>query len=243
MVYPPGNLSIPGPAGALECILREAPGTGLWAVVSHPHPLYGGTMHNKVVYRTALALEESGYQTIRYNFRGVGGSAGVHDEGRGEADDLRAVLDHVTGARGGREVLLAGFSFGAWIGARVGAADPRVRSLLHVGVVTKLFERLPQEAFRKPCAAVQGESDEHGEPSRVEEILRPGPSARLLVVAGADHFFKGKIPELDAALRGAIHFLTAGLTAGLRTGPGAGLTAASEEPPREGARETDPPRT
>ena len=94
-MYPRGNLFIPGPAGPIECIAWESEGVSRWAVVSHAHPQHGGVMHFKVIYRAARVLRAAGYNVIRYNFRGVGNSAGSYDEGRGEADDLRAVLDHL----------------------------------------------------------------------------------------------------------------------------------------------------
>ena len=112
-----------GPAGRLECMLKlpapGAEGSGA-AVICHPHPLFGGTLHNKVVHAAAEALVAAGLPTLRFNFRGVGGSGGAHDNGRGEQGDLQAVLDHVEARFPGRPLVLAGYSFGAYVALRVG---------------------------------------------------------------------------------------------------------------------------
>src|ERR1051326_8510985 len=124
-MYPKGNLLIPAPHGQLEAIYRpEHAQAERVALVLHPHPQHGGTMHNKVVFRAARALQEAGYATLRFNFRGVGESTGTFDQGRGEADDARVALDYLLAEQPqAREVIVAGFSFGAWIGLRVGCAD------------------------------------------------------------------------------------------------------------------------
>src|SRR5437867_11980992 len=127
-MYPAGNLFIPAPHGRLEAILkgsREEETHGV-ALVLHPHPLFGGTMHNKVVFRAAAALNDAGLVTLRINFRGVGQSTGTHDEGYGERDDVRAGLDYLTDQYPSREITLCGFSFGARVGLEVGIADDRV---------------------------------------------------------------------------------------------------------------------
>src|SRR4051794_30329155 len=120
-MYPQGNLFIPAPHGRLEAILKEAPAgkrTGV-ALVAHPHPLGGGTMHNKVVYRAAAGLLEAGLATLRFNFRGVGLSTGTHDEGRGEKDDIRTALDYLSENYPDEEITFAGFSFGSRFGLEV----------------------------------------------------------------------------------------------------------------------------
>jgi uncharacterized protein len=207
MGYPKGNLTIPGPAGPLECIIREAPERDSWAVVSHPHPLYGGTMHNKVVYRAARALEETGFNTLRFNFRGVGDSAGTHDDGHGEADDLRACMAYLERERSARGLFLAGFSFGAVVSARVGCGDPRVPAILAIGLPANRVDLGFLSSCPKPTAVVQGAQDQHGELSRVVAAVEAMPAGRLFVVDGADHFFAGKIDELDRALGQAIGHL------------------------------------
>src|SRR6266550_6278503 len=123
-MYPAGNLFIPVEHGRLEAILKEPraePILGV-ALVLHPHPLFGGTMHNKVVFRAAAALNEAGLVALRINFRGVGQSTGEHDEGRGEREDVRSGLNYLTENYRGQEVTLCGFSFGARVGLEVGSA-------------------------------------------------------------------------------------------------------------------------
>src|SRR5436853_6995501 len=126
-MYPAGNLFIPAPHGRLEAILKEPRGEIIRgvALVLHPHPLFGGTMHNKVVFRAAAALNDAGLITLRINFRGVGQSSGIHDEGRGEREDVRAGLDYLAANYPGQEITLCGFSFGARVGLEVGIAADR----------------------------------------------------------------------------------------------------------------------
>src|SRR5712664_809024 len=127
---------LPGPAGRLEALLWDVPERDeiarppLAAVVCHPHPLFGGTMHNKVVYQVAKTLHRFGLPVLRFNFRGAGLSEGTHDEGRGEQDDVSAALDFLAAEYPGAPLLLAGFSFGSWVGLRVGCSDTRVSELI-----------------------------------------------------------------------------------------------------------------
>jgi len=164
-------------------------------------------MHNKVVYRTAKALYEASFNVLRYNFRGVGHSQGTYDEGRGEADDLRAVMDYVERERAAPDLLLAGFSFGAWINAGVGCADPRVSRLLHVGLAASFFRLDFLSGCDRPTAVVQGDRDQFGEWSRVVEVVATMPQAKLFRVDEANHFFEGKIAQLESALAEAIEYL------------------------------------
>src|SRR5881409_545693 len=134
-MYPAGNMFIPVEHGRLEAILKEPrvqPITGV-ALVLHPHPLFGGTMHNKVVFRAAAALNDAGLVALRLNFRGVGQSTGEHDEGRGEREDVRAGLDYLSANYPGKAITLCGFSFGARVGLEVGVADERVARLISIG--------------------------------------------------------------------------------------------------------------
>src|SRR5215216_2290537 len=123
-----GNTFFEGPAGPIEAILKEplTPVTRV-AIVCHPHPLFGGTMHNKVVYRIAKAFENAGFAVLRFNFRGAGRSQGKHDQGRGEQEDLRASIKFMEEKYTGAEVWLAGFSFGAAVMLRAACADPSIR--------------------------------------------------------------------------------------------------------------------
>lgn len=203
------TVHIPVSHGALEGLMRrpdtpaEVPARAaeLAAVVCHPHPLGGGTMHNKVVFRVAQALGELGMPVLRFNFRGVGRSSGQFDEGRGERDDVRAALDYLAAAYPTLGLCLAGFSFGSWVGLPVGAADPRVRQLIGVGVPVASLSVDALAGCVIPKLIVQGEHDQYGPP----ETLRVWFAAlaepkHLTVVPAADHFFTNQQTELRVAV-------------------------------------------
>ncbi len=146
-VNPTGTFTFQGPAGDLEAIYREGQiDSTRVAVVCHPHPQHGGTMHNKVVHRAAKAFESVGYPTLRFNYRGVGRSEGLFDDGLGEADDVKAAINWLAAERPGSDVVLCGFSFGAVVGLSVGAADERVRSASARLPTASLFTRWPTSA-------------------------------------------------------------------------------------------------
>ena len=204
-MYPSGNLFIPAEHGQLEAILKEprsGPPKGV-ALVLHPHPLGGGTMHNKVVFRAAAALNDAGLITLRFNFRGVGQSTGQHDEGRGERDDVRAGLDYLSHNYPDLKLTLCGFSFGARVGLEVGVADPRVRYLIGIGTPLNMYNFEFLQACRKPLLLVHGEHDEFGEVQRVRETaaqLGKLTQVKLVVIAGAGHFFEDHLDELKRAI-------------------------------------------
>ncbi|HEY9230980.1 MAG TPA: alpha/beta fold hydrolase, partial [Blastocatellia bacterium] len=136
-----GNTFFEGPAGRIEAILREAePPVRRAVIVCHPHPLFGGTMHNKVVFRIARAFQEAGFAVLRFNFRGTGRSHGEHDEGRGEQDDLRAAIAFIEQKYEGAELWLAGFSFGAAVMLRVACDEARVRALIAAGAPVSKYD-------------------------------------------------------------------------------------------------------
>ncbi|HJP92769.1 MAG TPA: alpha/beta family hydrolase [Pyrinomonadaceae bacterium] len=204
-MYPAGNLFIPVEHGQLEAILKEprqdSP-IGV-ALVLHPHPLGGGTMHNKVVFRAAAALNDAGLITLRINFRGVGQSTGEHDEGRGEQDDVRAGLDYLSQNYAKLRILLCGFSFGARVGLDVGINDSRVSYLIDIGTPLGKYDFSFLKSCRKPLLLVHGEQDEFGEVERVRELaaeLERSVSVQLVVIPGADHFFEGHLDELKRAI-------------------------------------------
>lgn len=197
------SLFLPGPAGKLEA-LWEQPETAradLVALACHPHPLFGGTMHNKVVHHTARALQELGLAVLRFNFRGAGGSQGAHDHGRGEADDVRAALAWLEEQTPRAQVVLAGFSFGAWVGLRVGCEDRRVKTLVGVGLPANDSDFSYLSACRKPKLFVQGARDQYGSRENVEAIVaRAAEPKKLVWVAAADHFFTGHLEVLRRAI-------------------------------------------
>jgi uncharacterized protein len=200
------NFFLEGPAGRLEAILwtPSAPARHrprLAAVVCHPHPLFGGTMHNKVVYQAAKSLDSLGLPVLRFNFRGAGLSAGKHDRGVGELDDLRAALDFVAKQFPAVPVLLAGFSFGSWVGLRVGSEDGRVSHLVGLGVPVNSSDFSFLRSSTKPKLFVQGSADHFGAVEKVTRLAASLPGENhLVVVKGADHFFSGKLDQLDAAI-------------------------------------------
>ena len=204
-MYPSGNLFIPAEHGQLEAILKEprsGPHKGV-ALVLHPHPLGGGTMHNKVVFRAAAALNDAGLTTLRINFRGVGQSTGQHDEGRGERDDVRAGLDYLSEHYRNQHITLCGFSFGARVGLEVGISDPRVKYLIGIGTPLDKYDFEFLQACRKPLLLVHGEHDEYGDVERVKQMsaeLEKHTQVRLVVIAGAHHFFENRLDELKHAI-------------------------------------------
>lgn len=204
-MYPAGNLFIPAEHGQLEAILKEPRGTvsGV-ALVLHPHPLGGGTMHNKVVFRAASAINDAGLITLRINFRGVGQSTGDHDEGKGELEDVRAGLRYLTDTFPGQPVLLCGFSFGARVGLEVGISDERVRNLISIGTPVDKYDFGFLEACRKPILFVHGDRDEFGSIPRlldlVGRIKQHNTSVELHVINESGHFFEGHLDELKQAI-------------------------------------------
>jgi alpha/beta superfamily hydrolase len=198
------NLFLDGPAGRLEAIFwkpQDGARPPLAAVVCHPHPLFGGTMHNKVIYQTAKSLDSLGLPVLRFNFRGAGMSEGKHDRGRGELGDVRAALDFLAGEFAGVPLLVAGFSFGCWVGLRVGCEDERVSELIGLGAPVNNTDFSFLESCGKPKLFVHGSNDEHGDVDVVEKLVAglPGEN-RFVVVPDADHFFAGKLDQLDRAI-------------------------------------------
>src|SRR5436853_1854601 len=172
-MYPAGNLFVAEPHGRLEAILKE-PRTGSIrgaALVLHPHPLFGGTMHNKVVFRAAAALNDARLVVLRINFRGVGQSTGEHDEGRGEREDARAGLDYLAENYPAQKITLCGFSFGARVGLEVGMTDDRVTRLISIGTPVDKYDFSFLEGSQKPILFVQGDKDEYGNSDRLRELV------------------------------------------------------------------------
>jgi hypothetical protein len=204
------SLFLEGLAGPLEALLWTSPAANpeSVALVCHPHPLFGGTMHNKVVYQAAKTLHEAGMPVLRFNFRGAGLSKGAHDDGRGELDDVRAALDYLANEFSGRPILLAGFSFGAGVGLRVGCADERVTRLIGLGIPLNRLDMSYLQQCAKPKLFISGGNDEYGAREKVEALFATLPEPkRLHMVEGADHFFQGRLSEVGAEiaawLRGA----------------------------------------
>jgi alpha/beta superfamily hydrolase len=198
------NFFLEGPVGRLEAILWKPSAVvrpPLAAVLCHPHPLFGGTMHNKVIYQAAKSLDVLGIPVLRFNFRGAGLSAGEHDRGRGEQGDVRAALDFLHTEFPGVPLLLAGFSFGSLVGLRVGCEDSRVSHLIGLGIPVNNSDFSFLSQCKKPKLFVQGSNDEHGAIEKVRALVASLPGEKhLVVVEGADHFFAGKLDQLDGAI-------------------------------------------
>ena len=197
---------ITGPVGRLEALLDEPPAasTDIRAavVLAHPHPQhYGGTMHTKVVYQAAKALRRIGCAVLRFNFRGVGTSAGSFDDGVGEADDFRAGLDAMHERYPATRLWAGGFSFGSWIALTVGAADPRVSTL--IGIAPPLAQH-DFESVRRSLKAkffIQGERDELCPLKDMQQFYaRAEEPKELVIIDAADHLFDGKTSEAGEAV-------------------------------------------
>jgi uncharacterized protein len=197
------KLFLDGPAGRLESLLwtTATKTPTLAAVVCHPHPLFAGTMHNKVVYQAAKALHLRGIPVLRFNFRGAGLSEGTHDKGRGEAEDVRTALNFMETEYPGSDLLLAGFSFGSWVGLRVGCGDARVTDLIGLGIPVDRSNLDYLLECTKPKLFVQGGHDQFGARENVEKLFSSMAEPKQLVfVDGADHFFTGKLEQVAAAI-------------------------------------------
>ena len=171
------------------------------ALVCHPHPLFGGTMHNKVVYQAAKSLDALGLAVLRFNFRGTGLSEGKHDRGEGERGDVRAALDFLAAEFPNIPLLVAGFSFGSWVGLRAGCEDPRVTSLIGLGAPVNNADFSYLTHCPKPKLFVHGSNDMYGAVDKLNAVVAAVPGEnKIVVVDAADHFFVGKLDQVDAAI-------------------------------------------
>jgi hypothetical protein len=204
-MYPKGNLLIPASHGRLEAILKEpkGPPRGV-ALVCHPHPLGGGTMHNKVVFRAATGLLDAGLTTLRFNFRGVGASTGVYSDVEGGKEDVSDALYYLGKTYPGEEITLAGFSFGSRTGMEVGMRDERVTRLVSIGAPVDKYDYGFLTEIRKPVLFVQGDNDEFGSVANlrpfVDEIAKHA-DAELVVFHNSGHFFDEHLDELRDTIR------------------------------------------
>lgn len=201
-----------GPAGRLEAILNTGrSGAPFSVLLCHPHPLGGGTMHNKVVYHAMKTFHSMGFPVLRFNFRGAGSSEGSHDGGKGEIDDARAARDWLE-----REmqlpILFAGFSFGSKVGLDAFCGDPGVKGMVLLGLPIRARGREYHYDFLSVCGQpklfVSGAKDEFGPAAEIEATLAAAaPPSRLVLIENADHFFTGKLPQMQAAIHAWIEEL------------------------------------
>jgi alpha/beta superfamily hydrolase len=200
------SLSLAGSAGRLEALLNGgSPKATHAAVVCHPHPLYGGTLHNKVVFHAMKALNSFGFPVLRFNFRGAGLSEGEHGNGVDEVEDVRAAMAWLE-----REyalpIIFAGFSFGAAVGLRATYADPRVPALIALGlpavpIVNRVYDFEFLRTCTKPKLFVSGARDEFGPPGKLEALVETFADPKKLVrIEAGDHFFEGRLREMRATI-------------------------------------------
>jgi len=196
-------VEFPGPAGRIEGLWSD-PGTGLpAAVIGHPHPAHGGSMHSKVVHTVYRVLDRAGHPTLRFNFRGVGRSEGQYSGWNEEIGDVAAAASFARARSGRSELWAAGFSFGAWVELQWALSDPGVLRFIALGLPAnnhsfEFLDRLPW-----PLAIVQGERDQYGSPAALSELTRKWErfgTVTVKIVRDADHFFTGKLAELTQAL-------------------------------------------
>lgn len=192
-----------GLAGKLEIMTTLATDSkrAVMGVICHPHPLYGGTMHNKVVTTVAKAFEQLGAKTVRFNFRGVGKSEGHYDDALGEADDLRVILGWVKGVCPNDEIWLAGFSFGSYVAAKAANTDPDIRRLITIAPTVNNYNYHAFTSIACPWLVVLGAEDELVPLEEVKAFVEQPPvPVRFVVVEKASHFFHCKLIELRETL-------------------------------------------
>ncbi|MDF3054203.1 MAG: hypothetical protein K0Q74_110 [Gammaproteobacteria bacterium] len=196
-----------GPVGQLEALLTfpQDPSSQTTVIICHPHPLYGGTMSNKVVTTLARTFDEMGYQTVRFNFRGVGKSEGIYGEAIGEIDDLLAVLSWVRQRFPEHKVWLAGFSFGSHITAQVAARDHRIEQLVSIAPPVNHFNFQNTNDVSCPWLVVMGEEDEVVPVEDVRKWLTTAkPPIQSVFLPGVTHFFHGRLVELREVIQAAV---------------------------------------
>ena len=198
-----------GPAGRLEALLNVGLPVATYAgLVCHPHPMGGGTMHNKVVFHAMKALHSFGFPVLRFNFRGTGLSAGQHDEGRGEVADVQAALAWLK-HEFPLPIIFAGFSFGAATGLRAACPDPDVSALISIGTPVEADGRLYSFSFlgdcTKPKLFVSGDHDQYGPHDELEKLVAEAADPKELVFVPGDHFFEGHLAEMRMTVESWLH--------------------------------------
>jgi len=199
---------IPVSHGRLESLYWSVEKPVAAAIVCHPHPLHGGTMHNHVTYRLAQAWRDASVACVRFNFRGVGRSTGKHDEGRGEVDDAQAALDWLAAQVPGVPLYASGFSFGSRTALKLTMREPRVQKVLAVGVAVDLFDMQFVSGLSKPAAFIHADQDEYGKLENVQKLLAQvkAPHA-LFVVAESDHLCTGRLDAFSEQAKAAVSWL------------------------------------
>jgi len=195
------HVDVYGSAGRLEALYRELQDPAGIAVICHPHPLGGGTLHNKVVFRAARGLENANVATLRFNFRGVGASTGKHDAGEGEQDDVTAAIEWAKRKHPGRKLIVGGFSFGAWVASRVACEMPEVDAIFLIGTPVDKYDFGYLRACEKPMLFLHGTQDEMGDVAKLEALAQHVRNAESVIVTGADHFFTKQLDAVEETIR------------------------------------------
>lgn len=196
------HVDLYGSAGRLEAIYRDLQDPAAVAVVCHPHPLGGGTLHNKVVFRAARGLEAANVATLRFNFRGVGASGGKHEGGEGELDDVNAAIEWAKRKHPGKKLIVGGFSFGAWVSSRAACERPDVDAVFLIGTPVNKYDFRYLQSCEKPMLFVHGTQDEHGDVGKFEKLVEHVRNAESVIITGADHFFTKQLEALEETMRG-----------------------------------------
>ncbi|HEX6159080.1 MAG TPA: alpha/beta fold hydrolase [Thermoanaerobaculia bacterium] len=189
-------------AGRLEALYRELQDPAGVAVICHPLPTGGGTLHNKVVFRAARGLENANVATLRFNFRGVGTSGGSFDGGEGEQDDVTAAIQWVRKKHPGKKLFVGGFSFGSWVASRVACELMEVDAIFLIGTPVNKYDFSYLRSCEKPMLFIHGTQDEHGEIGKLEKLSQGVRNAESIIVTGADHFFTKQLEAVEETMRG-----------------------------------------
>lgn len=201
-------VDIPVAHGRLEALWWKVEGAKAAAVVCHPHPLHGGTMHNHVTYRVAQTFRDHGVSVLRFNFRGVGRSTGKHDAGVGEIDDARAALDWVAAEAPGLPLWIGGFSFGCRTAVQLALKDARIQKVFAVGLAVDVFDLSFVAGLKQPTAFVHSDRDEYGKLENIEALVaKVQAKKKLFVVPDADHLCNGRLDAFSAVANEAFAWL------------------------------------
>jgi alpha/beta superfamily hydrolase len=188
-------------AGRLEALYRDLQDPAGIAIVCHPLPTGGGTLHNKVVFRAARGLESANVATLRFNFRGVGNSGGHFEGGEGEMKDVRAAIAWVLRKYPGKKLFVGGFSFGSWVSSRVACETPQVDAMFLIGTPVNKYDFSYIRHCDKPTLFLHGTNDEHGAVEKLEALVHQTRNAESVVVTGADHFFTKELDAVEETMR------------------------------------------
>lgn len=195
------HVDLYGKAGRLEALYRDLQDPAAVAIVCHPLPTHGGTLHNKVVFRAARGLENANVATLRFNFRGAGTSGGRFEAGEGEQEDVTAAIEWVKRKHPGKKLIVGGFSFGSWVASRVACELPDVDAVFLIGTPVNKYDFGYLRHCEKPMLLLHGTKDEYGDVAKVEALSQIIRNAESVIVTGADHFFTKQLEAVEETMR------------------------------------------